>query len=201
MANTQGINYGARPLTAPGMPPKLLWLRANTAQAIYRGQFVQINNSGQIAVIGTAAGLSAIGVAWEFLDSTGAGLPSGMTSLSQGAFLPSSADALVGYTYDPQQLYVMEENTGGTAISILSAGLGCGFTYIATTGNTNTGLANTVIPNGSVGAGTDNLLQLMALQNITNQDGTANGAGASAKWIVRIARHSFGPFNIAQPQA
>ena len=201
MANTQGINYGARPLTAPGMPPKLLWLRANTAQAIYRGQFVAINNSGQVAIIGTAAGVSAIGVAWEFLDSTGAGLPSGMTSLSQGAFLPASTDAVVGYTYDPQQLYVMEENTGGTAISALSVGLCAGFSYIASTGNTQTGLANTVITNASVLGDTTNLLQLMAFQNITNQDGTANSSGASAKWIVRIARHQFGQTAFSQPQA
>ena len=193
MANTQGAGYGCRPLTAPGNPPRLLWLRANTAQAIYRGQFVALNNSGQVQVIGTAGSLNSCGIAWEFLDTNGAGLPSGMTDLTQGAYLPSSTEALVGFTYDPNQLYVMEEATGGTAIVAASAGLFAGFTYIATTGNTNTGLANTIIPNGSVLGDSTNLLQLIAFQNITNQDGTANGAGASAKWIVRIVRHQFGP--------
>ena len=197
MANTQGINYGARPITEPGMPPKLMYLVANTGQAIYRGQFVAMNNSGQVQVIGTAGNLASCGVAWQFLDTVGAGLPSGMTSLTQGGYLPSGANALVGVLYDPDQLYIMEENTGGTAITAASNGLFVGFTYIATTGNTNTGLANTVIPNASVLGDSTNLLQLVAFQNITNQDGTANGAGASAKWIVRIVRHQFGPQSLA----
>lgn len=197
MANTQGINYGARPITEPGMPPKLMYFTANTAQAIYRGQFVARNNSGQVQVIGTAGNLASCGIAWTFLDTNGASIPSGMADLTQGAYLPSSTDAQVGVLWDPDQLYIMEETTGGTAITAASNGLFVGFTYIATTGNTNTGLANTVIPNGSVLGDSTNLLQLVGLQNITNQDGTANAAGASAKWIVRIVRHQFGPQSLA----
>lgn len=200
MANTQGINYGAFPVTQPGMPPKLMYLRANTAQAIYRGQFVAVNNSGQIAVVAPGDNVAAIGVAWQFLDSDQAGLPSGMTSLSQGAFLPSATNAVVAYTYDPQQLYLMEEITGGTAITALSVGLLANWTYTATTGNTTTGFATTVIQNSSVAAGTGPLLQLLGFDNVTNQDGTSNGAGASAKWIVRIANHQFNGTKLGVPQ-
>jgi len=200
MANTQGINYGARPITEPGMPPKLMYLRANTAQAIYRGQFVAVNNSGQIAIIAPGDNVAAIGIAWQFLDSDAASIPSAMADLTQGAFLPSSTDAVVAYTYDPQQLYVMEEITGGTAIVALSVGLLANFTYTATTGNTTTGWANNVINNSGVAAGTGPLLQLLGFQDIINQDGTDNAAGASAKWVVRIANHQFNPTKLGVPQ-
>jgi len=200
MANTQGINYGARPITEPGMPPKLMYLRANTAQAIYRGQFVAINNSGQVAIIAPGDNLASIGIAWQFLDSTASGLPSGMTSLSQGAFLPASTDAVVAFTYDPQQLYIMEEITGGTAITALSVGLLANFTYTSNTGNTVTGWAASVIQNSSVAAGTGPLLQLLGFQDIINQDGTANASGAAAKWIVRIANHQFNGTKLSVPQ-
>ena len=200
MANTQGINYGARPITEPGMPPKLMYLRANTSQAIYRGQFVAINNSGQIAVIAPGDLVASIGIAWSFLAPGGTGLPTGMTTTTAAANLPASTDAVVGYTYDPQQLYVMEEITGGVALTAISVGQLVNWTYTATTGNTTTGYATTVIQNSSVSSGTGPLLQLLQFQNITNQDGTANAAGASAKWIVRIANHQLNGTRVGVPQ-
>ena len=200
MANDQGINYGAFPITEPGMPPKLMYLRANTAQAIYRGQFVAMNNSGQVAIIAPGDNVASCGVAWQFLDANDAGLPSGMTSLTQGAFLPASTDAVVGFIYDPQQRYIMEEITGGTAITALSVGLLANFTYTSNTGNTTTGFAASVIQNSSVAAGTGPLLQLLQFQDIINRDGTANAAGASAKWIVRIANHQFNGTKLGVPQ-
>ena len=87
--------------------------------------------------------------------------------------------------------YLMEEITGGAALSALSLGQVVNWTYIATTGNTTTGYANTVIQNSSVISGTGPLLQLMNVYNIINQDGTVNVPGASAKWVVRIANHQF----------
>ena len=200
MANTQGIDYGASPITEPGMPPKLLYLKAETATAIYRGQFVAIDSLGRIIPIAPGDNIASCGVAWQFLDLKGAGLPSGMTSPSQGGYLPANTDAMVGYTYDPQQLYVMEEITGGTVITANSIGKLVNFTYTSSTGNTTTGFAASVIQNSSLAAGTGPLLQLLALQNITNQDGTQNDAGSSAKWIVRIANHQLNGTKLSVPQ-
>ena len=202
MANDQGIAYGAFPITQPDSPPKLLYLRANTALNIFRGAYVFINNSGQCAQgTSTANNNSAIGVAWTFLDTNRAGLPSAMTTLTQGAYLPSATDAVVGFTYDPMQLYLMEEQTGGTVLGVNSIGQTVGFTYIATTGNTTTGFANTVIVNTSVSSGTDSLLQLLGFYDITNRDSTANASGAAAKHLVRIFRHQLGNGMISLPQA
>lgn len=200
MANDQGKNYGAFPITSPDSPPKLIYYRANTAVNIFRGQFVAVNNSGQVQIIAPSDNVASCGVAWTFLDTNRAGLPSAMTTTSAGPYLPSGTDGYVGVIYDPQQFYVMEEITGGTAITALSVGLLANFTYIATTGNTTTGFANTVIQNSSVAAGTGPLLQLVGFYDITNNDGTANGAGASAKWVVRIVNHQFGQTKLSVPQ-
>lgn len=192
MANDQGARYGAFPIFANDSPPKLLYYKANTAQAIFRGQFVAVNNSGQVQVIAPGDNIASCGIAWEFLDPNQAGLPSGMTTTSVAANLPASTDAVVGVTFDPQQLYLMEEITGGTALSAISLGQLVNWTYIGTaTGNTTTGYVNTVIQNSSVSSGTGPLLQLMNIYNIINQDGTVNAPGASCKWVVRIANHQF----------
>lgn len=205
MANDQGILYGARPFTAPSSPPKVLPFRVETSTTIqyFKGQFVAINSNGRVeTVVGTASGgLVSCGVIWGFTDLNQAGLPSGMTSLSQGAFLPVSTDAYAEVIYDPHQLYLMEEITGGTAINVNSIGLGVDFTYIATTGNTNTGIANSILRNVGLTAGSQNLLQLMNVYNITNQDGTTNAPGASCKWVVRIQRHQFANVTLPNPQS
>ena len=196
MANTQGVNYGARPFTTPASPPIVMPYRVETSSTIqyFKGQFAVINSNGRVeTVVGTASGgMISCGVIWGFTDLSQAGLPTGMASLTQGAFLPVSTDAYAQVIIDPNQLYVMEEITGGTAIVASSIGLGVDFTYICATGNTQTGIANSVLRNVALTNGTSNMLQIVGLLDITNQDGTANASGASAKWVVRIARHQFG---------
>lgn len=201
MANDQGIRYGAFPYNAPACPPKVMYFVANTAQIIYRGQFVALNNSGQVAIIAPGDNLASAGIAWEFLDNRLAGPPTAMNSLAQSPFLPANTVARVGIIYDPDQLYVIEEITGGTALAQASIGQLVNWTYIGTsTGNSVTGYATTVIQNSSVSSGTGPLLQLMGLNDITNQDGTQNNFGASAKWVVRIANHQFNGTKLSIPQ-
>lgn len=204
MANDQGLRYGAFPITAPGYPPSTLPYRVETSATLqyFRGQFMVINSNGRVqpVAVGISNNLSSIGVAWNFLDLNQAGLPSGITSLSQGAFLPANTDAFVEVTYDPMQLYIMEEITGGTAINVNSIGLGVDFTYIATTGNTTSGFATTVLQNVGLTAGTANTLQLLNVFNILNFDATVNAPGASCKWVVRIQRHQLGNAEFSIPQ-
>lgn len=207
MANDQGARLGAFPYNAPECPPKVVYIKANTAQAIFRGQFVAQNNSGQVQVVPVGANQPAYGIAWDFLDTNLAGLPSSMTTLQNtigstnvGPFLPSGTDGFVGVVYDPMQLYVIEEQTGGTALTALSAGQCVNFTYIATTGNNFTGYVNSVIDNSSVTSGTGGLLQLITPNNILNQDGTVNAPGAACKWVVRISNHQLNGTKLAIPQ-
>ena len=202
MANDQGASYGARPIFNPQSPPVILYYKAETGSTldIFRGQFVAVNSRGNVQVIAPSDNVASCGVAWLFEDTDLAGLPSGMTSLSQGGYLPRNTAAKIGVIIDPAQLYVMEEITGGTAMSANSIGYLVNFTYTATTGNTTTGMATTVLQNSTIATGTGPLLQLMGLQNILNQDGTVNDSGASAKWIVRIANHQFNGTKLSVPQ-
>ena len=205
MANDQGKNYGAWPIFSPQSPPVTLPFRVETSATIqyFRGQFVVINSNGRVETViaGNSSGTVSCGVILNFLDLNQAGIPSGMTSLSQGGFLPANTDGFAEVTIDPMQLYIMEEDTAGAAINISSIGLGVSFTYAATTGNTTTGFANSLISTSAAGVTTQNLLQLMNIYNITNQDGTTNAPGDSCKWVVRIMRHQFGNACISVPQA
>ena len=203
MANDAGVSYGARPIYQPQSPPVILYYKAETGATldIFRGQFVQINSRGNAQVCGVADNIGSCGLAWDFLDSNLAGLPTGMTTLQQGAYLPRNTDGYIGVIVDPAQLYLMEEITGGTAISAVSTGYMIAFTYNATTGNTTTGLANTVLQNSTITAGSGPFLQLMNVYNILNQDGTVNSPGASCKWVVRIANHQFNNTQLAKAQA
>lgn len=193
MANDAGVNYGAFPIFNPQSPPVILYYKAETGATLdyFRGQFMRINSRGNVMPVAPSDNIGSCGVAWTFQDTNLAGLPSGMTSLSQGAYLPRATDGYVGVIVDPQQLYLMEEITGGTAMSANSIGYLVNFTYTATTGNTTTGFATTVLQNSTISAGTGPLLQLMNVYNVTNQDGTTNAPGASCKWVVRIANHQF----------
>src|SRR3990167_7438987 len=204
MANDQGKNYGAFPITQPDSPPKILYYRVETSATLqyFRGQFVVINSNGRVQPVTSVAsgGQVSTGVVWDFLDDNLAGPPSALFDLAQGAFLPAATPAFAGVIYDPNQLYIMEEKSGGSAISVNSIGTGVSFTYIATTGNTTTGIANVVLNNSGVGATTQNLLQLIGVYNIINNDGTINEPGAFCKWVVRIQRHSFANTAIPVPQ-
>lgn len=203
MANDQGKNYGATPIFQPQSPPVILYYRAETGATLdyFRGQFMTINSRGNVQPIAPSDNIGSCGVAWTFLDTTLSSIPSGMASLTQGGYLPRATDGYVGVIVDPAQLYLMEEITGGTAMSANSIGYLVNFTYTATTGNTTTGFANTVLQNSTIAAGTGPLLQLMNVYNITNNDGTTNAPGASCKWVVRIADHQFNGTRLSVPQA
>lgn len=195
MANDQGKSYGVWPIMNPQSPPVILPYQVETSATLqyFRGQFMALNSNGRVEPVGAVASNNqvSIGVVWGFTDMNQAGIPGSLEVFTQGGYLPANTDAYAYVIVNPHQLYLMEEKSGGNAISVNSIGTGASFTYIATTGNTTTGIANIVLNNSGVGTTTANMLQLMGLYNIINNDGTVNAAGAYAKWVVRIARHAF----------
>lgn len=210
MANDPGVRGLYPILNQNGAPPQIFFYRAHTANAIYRGQPMFINNSGmaQIVSADTSANTNVSnGVAWEFLDANRAALPASMMVLPNsvagtniGPFLPASTDAFVGITYDPLQLYLVEEDTAGTALNVNSAGQAVAWTYQATTGNNLTGYANITLLRATVLSTTGQLLQLVGAHDMINQDGTQNGPGNFGKWVVRIQRHQYGNSVVSIPQ-
>lgn len=210
MANDTGVRGLYPILNQNGAPPQIYFYRANTATAIFRGQPVFINNSGQVQGVDVNTSNNtnvAVGVAWEFLDANRAALPASMMVLPNsvagtniGPFLPASTDAFVGVTYDPMQLYLVEEDTAGTALNVNSAGQAVAWTYQATSNNNLTGYANITLIRATVLSSTGNLLQLIGPLDILNQDGTVNAPGNFCKWVVRIQRHQYGNSVVSIPQ-
>jgi hypothetical protein len=182
---------GLVPIVEPYGSSRIGIYTVETGQNLFRGMVVALNNSGRVDICSAAVNTPALGVIVGFLDTSRAGLPTGLTSLSQGAYLPSGNNALALVTDDPDQLYLVEEDTGGSALTSSAIGNGIPFTYLATSGNTTTGYANLVLNRGSVGTGTDGLLQLVDIEDIKNFDGTDNSPGNYCKWIVRIRNHQF----------
>lgn len=210
MANDTNVRGLFPILNQNGAPPQIYYWKANTAVSIFRGQPVFLNNSAQIQVVDVNTSNNsnvAIGVAWEFLDSNRASLVPGMTMLVNalgstnfGPFLPSSTDGFVGVIYDPMQLYVIEEDTSGAALTINSGQQSVAFTYQATTGNNFTGYANITTIRTTILSSTGNLLQLLGPIDILNQDATVNTAGNFCKWLCRIQRHQLGNALALPPQ-
>jgi len=202
MANTQHSLLGMKPFARPGTRINIGYYTANTGADLFLYQPVAMNNSGQVQVA-TAADLSGIlGVIVGFVDSNQASLPSDMTDLNQASYLQNGNNALVAVAHDPNQLFTLEEDTGGTILgSANSAGWTGLWTYDQTTGSTVTGISRTVLDRSTFGADTGGCLTLVApYREFVNRDGTINDVTTNfAKWIVKINNHQLGLANLYNP--
>ena len=131
MANDQSSSLGLRPLNLQRGNVEVRYFTANTAQNLFRFQPVALNNSGQVEVADLADNTQIIGTIVGVLDTDKASLPTNLTDLTQGAFLDSSNDAVVAVSTDPDQLYILEEDTGGSALTASNVGNTVNFTYLA----------------------------------------------------------------------
>lgn len=210
MANDPGVRGLYPILNQNGAPPQIFFYRANTAAAIFRGQPVFVNNSGQVQAVDVNTSNNtnvSVGVAWEFLDANRAALPASMMVLPNsvagtniGPFLPASTDAFVGVMYDPMQFFLVEEDTAGSALTVNNLGQSLAWTYQATSNNNLTGYANITTVRATVVSTTGNMLQLVGVYDVINQDGTQNAPGNFCKWVVRIQRHQYGNALVSIPQ-
>ena len=199
MANDQGLGLGLYPIRQPFGAMPIAYYRANTAQNIFRYQPMTVNNSGQAEVAAIGDLNTMVGTCMGFLDLNEASLPSGITTLTQAAYLPSGTDAYVAITVDPNQQYMMEADTGGSAnVAFTQIGNTCGFTYSGTTGNTTTGISNALLDASDAAADSGGTLRIINLADNVNRDGTINTSSANfCKVIVKIDKSAFGPTTLA----
>ena len=189
MSNDASSSLGLRPVNQPYGSRRIGVYVANTAQAIYLYQPVALNNSGQVEVAALADLTQILGTVVGFLDTDKAALPSSMLTTSAAPYLQASKDAYLLVTDDPNQQYILEEDTGGSALTISNVGNTGNFVYLATTGSTTTGVSTTVLDRSSVSAGTGGIFQLLAVADNVNSDGSKNAVGNNGKWIVQIYHH------------
>lgn len=193
MANDDQINArgGLLPVTTPFGNVRLTAYRLTTSAtaAVFIGQPMDLDATGRVAPASLAANAPILGPALGFLDLNKAGLPSGMTSLSQAPSLPANTDAIVLVADDPDQYFLLQEDTGGSALAETNIGNNALMVPRASSGNTTTGYSTVELDRSSVAADTSGNVRIIGLYGNMNSDGTDNSWGNYAKVIVKINRH------------
>lgn len=173
-------------------------LTTSATASVFLGQPMDLDANGRVVPASMAANNGTIlGAVIGFLDLNKAGLPSAMTSLSQGSYLPANTDAYVVISDDPDQEYFIQEDTGGSALVEGNIGNTALITYRSSSGSTVTGWCTAELDRSTVGTGTDNQLVIVGLQDYVNSDGTANAFGNYAKLRVKLTRPRLGQHSLS----
>ena len=198
MANDQSTHLGLRPLRRLDNQD-IIYLEANTAQNFFRWHPVAINNSGQAIMAAVGANIPLVGVSVGFLNPSNGSIPESMDSLSDGAFAGTGSPARVAICVNPDMLYSVEADTGGSAAAgSESIGAAASFVYTSTTGNTTTGIANVLLDTSTIAVDTAGNLLIVGLLGNVNQDGTINTSSANfTKFVVKIRNHQFGESHLS----
>lgn len=184
MANTSVVRglFPLRPYR------RVTYYTANTGVNMFLYQPVALNNSGQIAIISHHSGNAILGSVVGFLGTNGEHL------VRDDPYLKSGNDALVAVTDHPDQEYILEEDTGGSALAETNIGNLADFTLLGTTGNTVTGISNAVLDRSGVQTDSGQF----RLVGLHRQADSVNEYGNYAKWVVKIREYQFGS---ARPMA
>lgn len=193
MANTSRI-CGLRPINQPYGNIRCNYYEAATGTAFYMFQPVDLDANGRV-VVATASNATLILGSIVGLADDAFGPPSD----SYSGYIPANPASVnsaglvnVLVADDPEQLFVIEEETGGgSQLTATNVGNAAPFTYIATTGNSMSGVSNACLDVSGVGTTTDLTLRL-----IKKLDKPDNAYGAYCKWMVKINRHRLSPFNL-----
>lgn len=178
------------------------WYRVSTAADVYLGQPVQLDATGYIVGIGTPTGVTlSIGVASNFSGPNKAGLAGPDPFLDVSDLTPPSngepsGDRWVFVADDPEQLYLVQEDTGGSALTLADQFAACDLLWrgagaAIVNGNDNSGWGNLELDRSAVVTTTAAFVQIVQLHDSTNQDGSANAPGNYGKWVVRLLHHSY----------
>ncbi len=191
MANShKGI--GLRPIDQPFGNIRANYYEAATGVALYMFQPVDLNSSGRITFAGANSGANRIlGSVIGFADDSYCPLPNPYLATNPGLAYTANSAGLVKVLVadDPNQYFVIEENTGGSALDAQSVGLGCSITYYgADSGSTVNGIANVQLLRAT--ASTDQAVGSQ-LRLIKKWDKPDNAYGNYCKWIVKVDLHRY----------
>lgn len=200
MANDDMIaaRGGLLPVNFPFGNFKKNYYRVTTsaAAAFYLGQPVALDATGQVGAATIAASNGTlVGSIVGFADTNLEALPTGMETTTAGAFLPANTDAYALVADDPDQEFVIQEDTGGSALARTNIGNNAAMIYRTSSGDNTTGYSTVELDRSSAGTGTGGTLIIKAVGGNMNSDGTVNAPGNYCKWIVQIVRHSYAPMS------
>lgn len=186
MAN-QHNPCGLKPLRLI-QPPTLY--KAVTGVALFMYQPVDMNANGYVAVATPGSGNYILGSIVGMLDGSYGPINKDYGYIPAN---PSGVDAS-GYMNvlvadHPCQRFVIEEDTGGSALAATDRFAGANFTYEAATGNTISGISRAVLDRSTIVAGLSN----QQFRLIGELDKPDNALGDYCKWEVEIYYHRLSP--------
>lgn len=191
MANSNAP-FGLKPLSQPYGNIRLNLYKADTTDNIFKYDPVVLTSDGRVTPALTGDLNPILGSAVGFIDSNRAGFGS---NLETDPYLKQDKDAFVIVADDPNQLFLIQADTGGTNLAETDIGCCCTFNWLQTgSGNTTTGISNAELDQSDVAADTGGSLQIVDFY-----DAVDNTTGNWAKWIVRISRHQLGPNAFSVP--
>ena len=207
MANDDEISArgGMLPVNFPygNFRRNLYRLSTSTTADVFIGQPMGISAGSSAVCIpaaASAAGTSKIlGSVVGFVDINKAGLPENLTSLTQNGFLDRNTDAFCIISDDPEQLYMIQEDTGGGVLYEGNIGQTGVFVTRTSSGNTLTGYSTAEFDRSTIVATGSGSLQLVGLVDKMNSDGTPNTFGNYGKLLVRIAHPALGVLGDINP--
>lgn len=189
MANAN-LSIGLRPINDNGTP----WSGQGRLCAVPASQATNIFLGDPLIALG---GTDAFGCPLVGLASAGAGNPIlgtmlGISNGPQGSFYTITRDlpvyrqgSILNYvliTDDPNQLYVVQEDSVGGAISAATGGFANG-NLVAGAGNVVTSFSGWQLQSSSVAAAANPTYQLKLLGLVRGPD---NALGVNADWVVRL---------------
>lgn len=197
MAN-DNFPRGLFPVNYPFIP--IHYYRVATNNNVFLGEVVDLTSTGYVsnAIDVTTAGVvQALGVVVGFAGVNKKGLVGANDPFLRAADLTTLATGLetgdrwVAVADDPQQLFIVQGDTGGTLATLAAQGECAALIYRGGgSGNTQSGWANLELDASTNSTGSGQLVQLIQLHDNVNTDGTNNTAGANfAKWIVKFMTH------------
>lgn len=187
MAN-RASTCGLRPIDQPYGNIRCNWYQAATGTAIYMYQPVDLDANGRVAIAAANSFATYVGSVMGFADDMYCPLPNPYLAANPALGYTSNSAGLINVLVadDPNQQFVIMEDTGGSALANTDRNAGAVLTYHGGTGNTVNGVCNAVIDRSAVGTGTDLTVQL-----VKPWDKSDNELGNYCKWVVRIARHRY----------
>ena len=164
-------------------------LTTSATAAVFIGQPMDLDANGGVVPCGITNRSPVLGPVLGFVDTNKAGLPSSMTALDQGGYLPANKDAWCFIADDPNQLFQIQEDTGGSALTQSSVGNTAAMVPRTSSGSTLTGQSTFELDRSSIVGTESGQLQVLGLIDQIQSDGTSNAFGDYSKLMVRINWH------------
>src|SRR3990167_885100 len=173
---------GLRPIAQPYGSLQANVYEAATGTALFMYHPVDLDAGGRVVLATPNSGNLMIGTIVGLADDA-----LGPPSDSFSGYIPANPASInsaglvkVLVADDPNQLFLIEEDTGGTALASTNRGNGGSFTYIGTTGSTVSGVASVVLDR----SGVDSVNANQQFRLIKKWDKPDNDYGNFCKWVV-----------------